>query len=284
MRLRGFSLTICTQYTHGHMDELIDIVIEEKAALFVVAVGVPTPQIVEKLHAAGIPIMNMVGAPKHVDKAIAAGADLICCQGTEGGGHTGEIGTLTLIPQCVERCKGHKSPLTGEPIYVVGAGGIVNGQSMAAAFTLGAEAVWVGTRFVASEESTASDYHKALLCEAGALDTTRTLVFSGRPLRCYRSNYVAGWEKKEEQVKQLCEDGVVPFYHDLQQAEESEEPFNLADAFPKLFGQGCGLISKVQPAGEIVDEMMRECIAALRAAPSRVSNSTSASQVRPAKL
>mmetsp|Transcript_2492 Transcript_2492/g.5723 ORF Transcript_2492/g.5723 Transcript_2492/m.5723 type:complete len:354 (+) Transcript_2492:285-1346(+) len=259
-------------YTHGKLPELIDIIIAEKASLFVCAVGVPPKWAADKLHAAGIPIMNMVGAPKHVDKAIASGADLICAQGTEAGGHTGEIGTLALIPQCVERCKGHKSQLDGSPILVVGAGGIVNGAGIAASLALGAEAVWVGTRFVASTESHASDRHKARVVEIGALDTTRTLIYSGRPLRAYQSSYVRDWHtKRKEQIDELCEKGVIPFSYDLKQAEKNGEHFDLAGNFPQLIGQGCGLIKDVKPVGEIVEEMMNEALEILRKSPSRIA-------------
>ncbi|KAG8723422.1 hypothetical protein FRC09_003383, partial [Ceratobasidium sp. 395] len=88
-------------YTHGQLPELIDVIIEEKAALFVCAVGVPPKFAVEKLHKAGIPIMNMVGHPKHVAKALDAGVDIICAQGGEGGGHTGYVPTSILVPACV---------------------------------------------------------------------------------------------------------------------------------------------------------------------------------------
>jgi hypothetical protein len=71
------------------LNDLIDVIIEEKATLFVCAIGVPPKEIVQKLHDAGIVVMNMVGHPKHVAKALAVGVDLICAQGGEGGGHTG---------------------------------------------------------------------------------------------------------------------------------------------------------------------------------------------------
>ena len=120
-------------YTHGHLPELIDIIIAEKASLFVCAVGVPPRWAVDKLHAAGIPIMNMIGHPKHVDKALQAGVDIICAQGSEGGGHTGDIATTVLIPQVVDLCKGRISPLTGEQVLVVAAGGFFDGRGLAAA-------------------------------------------------------------------------------------------------------------------------------------------------------
>jgi len=252
-------------YTHGHLPELIDIIIEEGASIFVVAVGVCPPWAVEKLHNAGIPIGNMIGAPKHVPKALEAGADIIICQGTEGGGHTGEIGTMALLPACVEKCKGKKSKLDGSDIIVVGAGGISDGKGLAAALNLGAEGVWVGTRFVASKESHGSDRHKEALVGAEALNTMRTLIYSGRPLRTFKSDYVNKWEnERKEEIEELCEKGIVPFAHDMQEAEKNDTHFDLAGNFPLLFGQGCGTIHEVLPAAQIIENMMTEAIQVIR--------------------
>ena len=96
--------------------------------------------------------MNMIGSTRHVKKAIAAGCDIICAQGGEGGGHTGETATTVLIPQVVDLCRGHKSAVTGEDVMVVAAGGIFDGRGLAMALSLGAHAVWVGTRFICSKE------------------------------------------------------------------------------------------------------------------------------------
>jgi NAD(P)H-dependent flavin oxidoreductase YrpB (nitropropane dioxygenase family) len=137
-------------YTKGELPALIDVCVQEKIALFVSAVGVPPKYAVDKLHAAGIPVMNselscahqvvqhydhvfystVIGAPKHVPKAIAAGVDIICAQGGEGGGHTGDVATSILIPTVVDMCKGHKSPLNGGPIHVVAAGGIYDSRGL----------------------------------------------------------------------------------------------------------------------------------------------------------
>merc|ERR1712176_1617684 len=124
-----------------------------KAKLFVSAVGVPPKFAVDKLHAAGIPVMNMIGAPKHVKKALEAGVDIICAQGGEGGGHTGDIATSILIPKVVDACRGRTSALTGKPIMIVAAGGIFDGRGLAMSLSAGASGVWVGTRFVACEEA-----------------------------------------------------------------------------------------------------------------------------------
>lgn len=124
-------------YTEGKLPELIDIIIEEKAKLFVSAVGIPPDWVVEKLHKAGIPIMNMIGAPKHVRKVLAAGVDIVCAQGGEGGGHTGDVPSSVLIPKVVDLCRGARSSLTGGPVHVVAAGGIFDGRGLAAALSWG---------------------------------------------------------------------------------------------------------------------------------------------------
>jgi len=92
-QLGGSARKTNVDYTRGHLDELIDVVVESKAKLFVSAVGVAPQHVVKKLHANDILYMNLVGHPKHVVKACAAGADIICAQGSEAGGHTGEIPT-----------------------------------------------------------------------------------------------------------------------------------------------------------------------------------------------
>jgi NAD(P)H-dependent flavin oxidoreductase YrpB (nitropropane dioxygenase family) len=135
----------------------------------------------------------MIGHPKHVKKALAAGVDILCAQAGEGGGHTGDVPASILIPACVDLVQGHKSPLTGKPVYVVGAGAVYNGRGLAANLAWGAQAVWVGTRFVASIEAGAPPHHKDLVKKAGFGDTVRTLIYSGRPLRVFKTPYVAEW-------------------------------------------------------------------------------------------
>ena len=135
----------------------------------------------------------MVGHPKHVPKALAAGVDIICAQAGEGGGHTGETPATILIPACVDAVKGHNSPLTGGPVLVVGAGAVYDGRGLAANLAWGAQAVWVGTRFVASVEAGAPKAHKDALLSAGYDDAIRTVIYTGRPLRVRRTPYVEDW-------------------------------------------------------------------------------------------
>lgn len=241
------------------MPELIDLCCEYNVALFVCAVGVPPKWVVDKLHAAGVLIMNMVGSPRNAQKAIDAGVDLLCAQGTEGGGHTGEIGTGVLIPAVVDvvRKGGHKSPLTGEPIEVVGAGGITDGRSLAMAMCLGASAVWVGTRFIACDEAGGPDRHKNGVVSASATDTLRSLVYSGRPLRTRKTDYLMTWEvDRKEQIQELCDQGIVPIEHDW----KSDNPPDVLDMYPLLMGQNSMNIYDIKPARQIVDDMVNECL------------------------
>lgn len=125
--------------------------------------------------------MNMIGHPKHVQKCLDVGVDLICAQGGEGGGHTGDVPTTVLIPTVAALVRGKKSPLTGEQVQVVAAGGLFNGQSVAAAFMLGADAVWIGTRFIMAEEAGASRAHQDAVKNSGFDDNVRTIIFTVRP-------------------------------------------------------------------------------------------------------
>jgi NAD(P)H-dependent flavin oxidoreductase YrpB (nitropropane dioxygenase family) len=214
-------------YTHGQLDDLITVTINNGAKLFVSAVGVPPKHVIERLHAAGILVMNMVGHPKHAVKALDAGVDIVCAQGGEGGGHTGDIANSILIPSVVDVAKRYKSPLTGGPAMVVAAGGIYDGRGLASSLMQGAQGVWVGTRFVASEEAGCSNQHKEAVVTASFADTLRTLVISGRPLRVRMNPYIQEWENKPEEIKKLTDAGIVPFMKDLEDEKEVDIPFSI---------------------------------------------------------
>jgi len=270
-------------YTKGKLDPLIDIIIDSGATLFVCAIGVPPKYIVEKLHKANILVMNMVGHPKHVKYALAAGCDLICAQGGEGGGHTGSIPTSILLPKCVDLVRGKMSPLNpSQPVMVVGAGGVYDGRGLAMALSYGCQAVWVGTRFVCAEEAGASLAHKEAIIEAGYDDTIRTEIYTGRPLRVVSNPYAKMWEQsRQQEMKELLAKGVIPYTKDLaamnrvknktKKLENSENyamsyvaPAGQDKMWPHLSGQVAAAIDDVQPAKQIVEEMVQGAIAAIK--------------------
>ncbi|KAI9003431.1 2-nitropropane dioxygenase [Hyaloraphidium curvatum] len=255
-------------YTQGKLGELIDIMIEEKCRLFVSAVGIPPQWAVEKLHKAGIPVMNMIGAPKHVPKALSVGVDLICAQGSEAGGHTGDISTSVLIPKVVDLCRGTKSPLTGKDVVVVGAGGIADGRGLAMALALGASGVWVGTRFVNSKEASVSKRFQEAIIKAEHGDTVRTLIYSGRPMRVLRTPYVDNWESKRAgDIARLTGQGHVPHMYtmdELKKTGKEPTPEQMIETMPLIMGQAAGNISDVLPAKAIVENMMRDAVASIK--------------------
>ncbi|RSH94434.1 hypothetical protein EHS25_004237 [Saitozyma podzolica] len=240
-------------YTKGQLDDLINVIIEEKAKLFVCAVGVPPTEVVEKLHKAGILVMNMVGHPKHVTKALDVGVDIICAQGGEGGGHTGTTATSILIPACVDICKKRTSPLTGKPVPVIAAGGIYDGRGLAASLMWGAQGVWVGTRFVASTEAAAPKKHKELILSAGHGDAGTTLIYTGRPLRVRQTDYVKSWNSRQDEIRELTSKGTLPVDVDLK-----AHPEKSMESRPWLMGDVSALIDDVKPAKAIIDDMVSE--------------------------
>ncbi|KAL8276109.1 hypothetical protein RQP46_011491 [Phenoliferia psychrophenolica] len=203
-------------YTKGNLDELIDVIIEFKPVLFISAVGVPPKHIVEKLHRAGVVVMNMIGHPKHIVKALEVGCDMVCAQGGEAGGHTGEIPFSILIPAAVKAVRGKVSPLTGRPVQVIAAGAVHSGASLAAALSYGASAVWVGT---------------------------------GRPLRARATPLVKDWEEnRQSEIRDMVSKGIVPVGLD--------DP----DVRPYLMGKVSAMVSEIQPAKQIVEEMVSEAV------------------------
>ena len=261
--------------TKGALPELIDAIIEGGAKLFVCAVGVPPKWAVEKLHSAGILCMNMIGAPKHVAKALAVGVDIICAQGGEGGGHTGDVPTSVLIPKVVDLCRGHKSPLTGEQVSVVAAGGIFDGRGLAMAMAFGADAVWVGTRFICATEAGAPPRHQKGVTSAGYHDTIRTIIYTGRPLRVLRNKMNVDWEEnRQTDIRRLASEGTLPYMQAAAEMATDDESANMRlqiELTPLLMGQAAGAVTTVQPAKEIIDEMMSGAVRCLRDANGLIS-------------
>lgn len=273
-------------YTKGKLDELVDVVIESGAKLFVSAVGVPPKHVVEKLQKAGILYMNMIGHVKHVKKCLALGVDIICAQGGEGGGHTGDIPTTVLIPAVVEACKGHKSPVSGGPVQVVAAGGIHNGQLLASALMMGASGVWVGTRFILTDEAGAPKAHKDAVRTAGHDDNIRTIIFTGRPMRVRNNPYIDDWETNRlAEMKELTSKGTIPYEVDLEKfmggegasehsgvesyssnaASEAEEDDDEGDDpleqfRPYLMGKCAAVVNEQKSAKAVVDEFVNDAV------------------------
>ena len=232
--------------------ESVDVIIGEGASSFVAGLGVPMP-ILEKLKKAGLKVMVVCGAVKHAVKAEQAGCDAVICQGGEGVGHTGLVGTMPLVAQAVEAVK----------VPVVAAGGLYDGRGLAAALSLGAVGVWMGTRFIASVEAHAGQMYRDTIVEASDEDTVRTRCYSGKPMRVKKNPYVEDWESRPQDIK--------PFPFQAMHSSQAGVMGGIGgqieglDADKSCFamGQSAGGVRDVLPAAEIVARILAEAEAAI---------------------
>lgn len=230
----------------------VDVIIEEGASSFVAGLGVPMP-ILEKLKAAGVKVMVVCGAVKHAVKAEQAGCDAVICQGGEGGGHTGLVGTMPLVAQAVEAVK----------IPVVAAGGLYDGRGLAAALSLGAVGVWMGTRFIASQEAHAGELYRQTILEAADEDTVRTRCYSGKPMRVKKNPYVEDWERRADEIQAFPMQAMVSSRAGVMGGIGGQVEGLDPDRSCFAMGQSAGGVHDVPPAGEIVRRIVEEAEAAI---------------------
>jgi len=228
----------------------IDVIIAEGASCFVAGLGVPAP-VIEKCHRAGVKVMVVCGKVSHALAAAEAGCDAVVAQGTEAGGHTGQVAGLALIPQTVDAVS----------IPVLGAGSIVDGRGLAAALALGAQGAWMGTRFIASQEARASRAYKERLLALGSADTRITRCYSGKPMRVLANPYVEGWERRAGEIQPFPMQMLASTQSRVMNYVDDREVDPERTCMPA--GQGVGAIDAVLPAREIVARVMAEAEAVL---------------------
>ena len=230
----------------------VEIIIEEGASSFVAGLGVPMP-IMEKLKKAGLKVMVVCGAVKHAVKAEQAGCDAVICQGGEGGGHTGLVGTMPLVAQAVEAVK----------IPVVAAGGLYDGRGLAAALTLGATGVWMGTRFIASQEAHAGELYRQAILEAADEDTIRTRSYSGKPMRVKKNPYVEEWETRPQDIQPFPMQAMLSTREGVMGGIGGQIEGLDPDRSCFAMGQSAGGVHEVLPAATIVANLIKEAEAAI---------------------
>ncbi|MBI1181655.1 MAG: nitronate monooxygenase [Alphaproteobacteria bacterium] len=225
----------------------VDIIIEEGATAFISGLGVPS-SILKTLKDAGVVVIQMCGAVKHAVKGEQAGVDIVIGQGTEGGGHTGQVAGMALIPQMVEAVS----------IPVVAAGAITDGRGLAAALAMGAQGVWIGTRFIASREANAALGYKQAIIDAVDTDTVVTRSYSGKTMRVIRNDWTADWEKRPQDIRPFGEQSVIsrdagvmrPLMGDTSGYDRSRDA--------TAAGQGAGAVHDLPAAGDIVRDVVVE--------------------------
>ena len=236
----------------------LDISLAHRPALVANALGPPPRDMLDRCHELGIKVAALAGTKVHAERHVAAGADIIIAQGTEGGGHTGQIGSMVLLPEVVDAVA---------PIPVLGAGGIGRGRQMAAAMALGAAGVWCGSVWLTTEEAETHPVVKAKMLAAGSGDTLRSRSITGKPARMLRTAWTEEWDR---------EDTPAPLGMPLQPMLTSaamdrinraahHEGSGAEDLATYFVGQVVGDMNRSKGAGQVVMDMVEEFIDAAQA-------------------
>ncbi|MEJ7931416.1 nitronate monooxygenase family protein [Ramlibacter sp. AN1015] len=176
-------------FTRHEAQLRLEVVYRHKLAkLIVSALGVPSPETIERAHGLGLKVGALIGKPEHAQRQVAAGVDLLIAQGHEAAGHTGNLTTMVLVPEVVDLVA---------PVPVLAAGGIGRGRQMAAALALGAEGVWCGTIWLGTVESEVSPEIRKKLYAASSADTMISRSDSGKPARRLTSAWMKAWNSPQ---------------------------------------------------------------------------------------
>jgi NAD(P)H-dependent flavin oxidoreductase YrpB (nitropropane dioxygenase family) len=236
----------------GGAEALLDVAFSHRISLVASALGTPPPSLVDRAKAAGVVVAALVGQPRHAERQIEAGVDLLIAQGTEAGGHTGTIATMVLTPEIVDIAGGRP---------VLAAGGIASGRQMAAALALGAAGVWCGSVWLASAEDVAIQAIKDKFLRAASSDTLRSPTRTGKPARQLRSAWHDEWDRPGAPaplpmpLQPMLVDAA---WQRIDQAAADGHPGALRlESF--YVGQVVGSFQQIRPAAEITRELVAGC-------------------------
>ena len=232
-----------------HLEQGIRDVVAGGARIFVAGLGVPRDAI-DLLHSHNILVGSMCGKVRHAVSAVASGCDFVVAQGTEAGGHTGLVATMALVPQVVDAVSAR--------VPVVAAGGLFDGRGLAASLALGADAVWIGTRFIATPEARAVNGYKEALVTSREDDTVISRSYTGKPCRVVRNEWTNHYEQHPQEIKTFPHQAIASSqanvnhlgYPNGTQVDTSRE------FYPA--GQGAGAISSLIPAGDLVRDIVTQ--------------------------
>ena len=231
--------------------EIAEMVVEEGVKILTTGAGSPA-QYMDMWKAAGIKVMPVVASVALALKMQAIGATAVIAEGAESGGHVGEIHTMALIPQVVDAVD----------IPVVAAGGICDGRGAAAAFIFGAEAVQVGTRFIAAEECTVSQYYKDQILKATDISTIVTGKTLGHPVRSLKTVFSKTFAKMEADPA-VQPDEILAYGTGALRKAVKEGDAN--GSF--MAGECAGMVKKIEPAKDIVEDIIGGAEKILAGAP-----------------
>ncbi len=238
----------------GQVEHGLAAVITGGARIFVAGLGVPRDAI-DALHDAGVLVGSMCGKVRHAVGAVASGCDFVVAQGTEAGGHTGTVATMALVPQIVDA--------VGDRVPVVAAGGLTDGRGLAAALTLGADGVWIGTRFIATPEARAVDGYKETLLATLEDGTVVSRAYTGKTCRVVRNDWTQHFEEHPDELQPFPSQVLASMRAGVNHLGAADgAAVDLRREFMPC-GQGVGAIDELVPAGELVVRIVDEAGRAL---------------------
>ncbi len=238
----------------GQVEAGIDDVIKGGASIFVAGLGVPR-DVVDALHDANILVGSMCGKVRHALSAVASGCDFVVAQGTEAGGHTGTVATIALVPQVVDA--------VSDQVPVVAAGGLFDGRGLAAALALGADGVWIGTRFIATPEARSVEGYKDALIGTAEDGTVITRAYTGKTCRVVRNDWTQHFDEHPDELQPFPAQAIASAQAGVNHLGAPDG--TAVDADREFFpcGQGVGAIHELVPAGELVRRIVDEAEQAL---------------------
>jgi len=235
--------------------QLLEVSFNHPIRLIANALGVPPKAMIEMGRKHGVPVAALVGAKEHALRQVAAGVDILVVQGTEAGGHCGEVSTLVLVPEVIKAIK----PIRDVP--VLAAGGIMTGRQMAACMAMGAAGAWTGSVWLATVEAETTEIFREKMIAASSRDAIRSKGRTGKPARQLRSVWTDAWDRAPESP------GALPMplqsiisrdaFHSIDRAAASGNA-KARDLVSYFVGQGVGLIDSVKSAGAVVQEFKEE--------------------------
>jgi NAD(P)H-dependent flavin oxidoreductase YrpB (nitropropane dioxygenase family) len=234
-------------------EPLLEVAFGHNIRMIASALGAPPPDLVERAHGHDVLVAALAGTTQHARRHAEAGVDLIVAQGTEAGGHTGEVSTMVLVPEVVDAVA---------PVPVLAAGGIARGRQIAAALALGAEGVWCGSVWLTTEEAETLPVVKEKFLAAGSSDTVRSRSMTGKPARMLRTAWTEEWDRPDTPAPlgmplqtALVNDPLVRINQAA--AHGGAQARELATYF---VGQVVGSMDRVRPTRSVVLDMVEEFI------------------------
>ncbi|NKE61864.1 nitronate monooxygenase [Lentzea sp. PSKA42] len=231
-------------WLHSVARSHVDIALEHPIRLIANALGSPPADVIERVHAAGVPVAALAGKAEHARRHVANGVDIVVAQGYEAGGHTGEVATMVLVPEIVDAVD----------VPVLAAGGIGSGRQAAAAMALGASGVWMGSYWLTTAEYTQSPLTQKALLAASSSDTVRTRIYTGKPARLLKTRWTEAWAEPgaPEPLPMPLQNLLVSEAH--LRIARSDDP----SVVSMPVGQVVGRMNEVRPVADVMAGLLRE--------------------------